>query len=134
MPRPPARDYPIGDYLARARATAPGRTAVVSVPEHRALTYAELDEVTDRVGNALLGLGLRPGDRLACWLRTCLPYLELYLAAAKAGIAIVPVNERFLAAEAGYLLADADARMLAVDSALAPEVDRPTFLVIAADR
>ena len=124
MPRPPARDYPIGDYLARARATAPGRTAVVSVPEHRALTYAELDEVTDRVGNALLGLGLRPGDRLACWLRTCLPYLELYLAAAKAGIAIVPVNERFLAAEAGYLLADADARMLAVDSALAPEVDR----------
>jgi fatty-acyl-CoA synthase len=118
------RDYPIGDYLARARATAPGRTAVVSVPEGRALTYAELDEVTDRVGNALLGLGLRPGDRLACWLRTGLPYLELYLAAAKVGIAIVPVNERFLAAEAGYLLADADARMLAVDSAFAAEVDR----------
>jgi hypothetical protein len=38
MPRPPVRDYPIGDYLARAHATAPGRTAVVSVPEHRALT------------------------------------------------------------------------------------------------
>ena len=63
------RDYPIGDYLARARAPAPARTAVVSVPEASALPYAELDEVSDRVGSALLGLGLRPGDRLACWLR-----------------------------------------------------------------
>jgi fatty-acyl-CoA synthase len=118
------RDYPLGDYLTRARATAPGRAAVVSVPERRSLTYAQLDELTDRVANALLGLGLRPGDRLACWLRTGTPYLELHLAAAKAGLAIVPVNERFLAPEAGYVLADSDARMLAVDSAFAPAVDQ----------
>ena len=99
------RDYPIGDYLARARATAPARTAVVSVPEGRALTYAELDEVTDRVGSALLGLGLGPGHRLACWLRTGLPYLELYLAAAKVGVVVVPVNERFLAADSAFAAA-----------------------------
>ena len=118
------RDYPIGDHLVRARATASGRVAVVGVPERRTLTYAELDEVTDRVGNALLGLGLRAGDRLAVWLRTGTPYLELYLAAAKAGIVVVPVNERFLAPEAAFVLADSGARMLAADGAFAAAVDQ----------
>jgi acyl-CoA synthetase (AMP-forming)/AMP-acid ligase II len=118
------RDYPLGDYLTRARATAPGRLAVVSVPERRTLTYAQLDEVTDRVANALLGLGLRRGDRLACWLRTGTAYLELYLGAAKAGVAIVPVNERFRATEAAYVLADCEARLLAADTAFAGEVEQ----------
>lgn len=75
-------------------------------------TYGELDDRTTRIANGLLGLGLVPGDRVATWMRDGFAYVEIYVAAAKAGLVVSPVNARLTASEAQYLLQDSDPRAL----------------------
>lgn len=75
-------------------------------------TYAELDLRTTRLANALLGTGLSRGDRVAAWMSDGFEYVEVYLAAAKAGLVVCPVNARLSTAEASYLMQDASVRAL----------------------
>ena len=75
-------------------------------------TYAELDDRTDRLANGLLALGLRPGDRVVAWMTDGFACIEVYLAAAKAGLVVCPLNSRLTAHEADYLLSDSDPRVI----------------------
>ena len=76
-----------------------------------AVTYRTFDDRTTRLANALLSVAF-PGERIAAWLPTGIEYLEVYAAAAKAGLVLVPVHERFTTGEATYLLDDSQARVL----------------------
>lgn len=111
----------VGDLVRLGARRSPDRVAV-KMREGRAVTYAELDERTDRLANALLGLGLSRGDRVGAWLGDCVEYVELYLALAKAGLIMVPVNARVRAAEASHPLVDAGARVLFFDGTIAGDV------------
>jgi fatty-acyl-CoA synthase len=75
-------------------------------------TYADLDNRTDRLANGLLALGLQPGDRIAPWMADGFALVELYLAAAKAGLVVSPINARLTPSEAEHLIRDSDPRML----------------------
>jgi acyl-CoA synthetase (AMP-forming)/AMP-acid ligase II len=107
----PVSAITVGTLVQLGAARSPGRVAVMT-PRGDTRTYAELDARTDRLANALLANGLGPGDRVAAWMEDCIEYVELYLAAAKAGLVVVPINARLLAAEAAYPLADSGARAL----------------------
>lgn len=63
--------------------------AVAVVAEQGSLTYAELDERTDRFGAGLLELGLRPGDRVIFQVTNRLETVVAWYACLKA--ALVPV-------------------------------------------
>lgn len=117
------RTYPrsVGDIIALGARRAPGRAAIKDRAGARR-TYAELHERSTRLANGLLGLGLRPGDRVAAWMEDCAEYVELYLACAKAGLVVCPVNARFTAAEAAYILQDSGARAIVWTSALEERV------------
>jgi len=56
---------------------------------NRAMTYRELNERCCRLGNALLGLGLKKGDRFAAIAYNCVEWMEIYGAAAKAGLRLM---------------------------------------------
>src|SRR5215831_15161582 len=56
------------------------------------VTYAELAEQVNRCGNALVGLGLAPGQRLLMVVKDCPEFFYLFWGAIKAGIVPVPVN------------------------------------------
>jgi fatty-acyl-CoA synthase len=101
----------VGELVRLGAARSPTRVAVAT-RTGAARTYAELDRRSDRLANALLGCGLAPGDRVAAWMEDCVEYVELYLAAAKAGLVMVPVNARLLAGEAAFHLEDSGARAL----------------------
>ncbi|MEJ2868925.1 AMP-binding protein [Actinomycetospora sp. OC33-EN08] len=103
----------VGAPLARARATAPGATAVVC--DGVELTYAELGARVRRLVGALAGLGLRRGDRVAVLGANGHRYLELYLAVPAAGLVIVPLNTRHSDPERCYAVADSGARVLVTD-------------------
>lgn len=87
-----------------------------------AITYAELERRTTRLANALLGKGLSAGDRIGLWLDDSLEYVECYFAAAKAGLVVVPINQRFKAAEARYQLERTAARALVFSGATVEHV------------
>src|SRR4051794_16332934 len=81
------------------------------------LTYAELDERSSRVAQALLGGGLGAGSRVAYLGRSAPEVIELLFAVAKIGAVIVPLNWRLSPRELAGVLADAQAPLLITDTA-----------------
>ena len=59
----------IGDLVAKGAVRFPDHTAVVF--KDTRLTTRELLERVHRLGNALLSLGLKKGDRVAALLNNC---------------------------------------------------------------
>ncbi len=102
--------------LRRALRVAPHARAVTCGEHH--LTYAELARRTRRLGAALRGLGLRPGDRVAVVGANCHRYVELYLGVPAAGLVLVPLNARHADPELRYALEDSGARVLFSDRAI----------------
>jgi acyl-CoA synthetase (AMP-forming)/AMP-acid ligase II len=89
----------------------------------RQLTYPELNRRVNRLAHSLLGLGLKKGDKLAVLLENSIEIVELFLATAKTGIVIVPINFRLTAAEVAYIAGNADARAFFVHDEFAGTVD-----------
>jgi fatty-acyl-CoA synthase len=111
----------IGEALARSVARNPEKTALTF--EGRSWTYAELDAAANRAANALLGLDLRKGDRVAAYGRNSDAYVVLWLACARAGLIHVPVNFALTGDELLYVLNQSGARALFYDPALRGAAD-----------
>lgn len=77
--------------------------------EHR-LDWREFDAHVRRVADTLLSLGLHKGDALALVLPNCLELMELYWAAARTGIVVVPLSPLLRGAGLLALLRDSGAR------------------------
>lgn len=80
-------DLPIAEEFHRVAAADPNRMAVIA--EEGALTYRELDELTDRLAVGLLGLGLRPGDRVIVQATNRIKTVVAWYGLLKAGL--IPV-------------------------------------------
>ena len=76
------------------------------------LSRQQLQSRANRIANALIGLGLTRGDRVAVLAKNCLDYPALYLGTAKAGIALVPLNYRLAPGEWTYIVNNAEAKLL----------------------
>jgi HIP---CoA ligase len=87
------------------------RTAVIT-ESGASWTYAELDARRIEAARALIGLGIRPGDRVAIWAQNCEEWIVAGLAVHAVGAAIVPINTRMKGEEAGYILQKSGARLL----------------------
>jgi long-chain acyl-CoA synthetase len=88
----------------------------------RSLTFAAVDERSNRFAGALTAAGLAPGDRVALLSWNRLEFVELAAGAAKAGVQMVPLNPRGSAAEHAALVERSGARALVADDALAERV------------
>ena len=84
-----------------------GRGAKAAIrTAHETVTYAQLAERVNRAGNALLGLGLKPGDRLLMVVKDCPAFFYLFWGAIKAGIVPVPPNTLLRSADYAYMIED----------------------------
>jgi acyl-CoA synthetase (AMP-forming)/AMP-acid ligase II len=78
------------------------------VDDRKQFSYGEINERVNRLGNALRELGLEQGDKIAIMAENCHQFVETYFAIAKAGLVVVPVNARFSAEEASYIINHSD--------------------------
>lgn len=76
------------------------------------ISFREFDRLTDRVGNALLELGLKPNDRVGILLPNGIDCLVAYYALAKAGLVRVPLNARDPIDSHHYKLSDSGCRAI----------------------
>lgn len=100
-----------------------GRGASVAIEcgeEH--VTYRQLAEHVNRLGNALRGLGLRIEERVLLILLDTPEFVYSFLGAIKAGIVAVPANTLLKPPEYEYMLKDSRARAVIVSEALLPQV------------
>ena len=89
----------------------------------RTLTFAQWNARACRLANALLGLGLKQGDRVAVLAYNRLEWMEIYIALAKAGLTAVPINFRLVTPEIRYIVEHCAARALIVQDDLASQVE-----------
>lgn len=96
-------------------------TAIIT--EDRTLTFAEAWDRGVRVANALIALGVEPGDRVAGLEDNNLGCVDLYLGAAIAGAVRVPLYPRNSGRAHRDMLAGTDCKVLMVDEVFRPEVE-----------
>ena len=102
------------DFLNITNAICPERDCMVF--ERKRQTYDQTNERVNRLANALAGLSVEKGDRIAVLQVNCNQYVESYFAAAKLGAIMVPLNFRANQDELGYMLDNAEAKFLLVGS------------------
>ncbi len=98
----------VGGLLATACRRYSSSTAIEAANGTR--TYGELLDRSARLANALIGLGLQPGDRVAAMLEDKAESLEVYVACAMAGFPVVHVNDRLKSAEVLHIVTDSEAK------------------------
>ncbi|MEV5707424.1 long-chain fatty acid--CoA ligase [Actinoallomurus sp. NPDC052274] len=100
----------LGRWIRDRARTTPRRTAIVFGDEE--VTYAELDDRSERLAAGLVARGLRRGDRVATLTDNRPEHAELFFACAKAGLVLVPLNVRLTVPELAYQVCDAEPAIL----------------------
>ena len=89
----------------------------------RSFTYPETNRRVNKLAHSLLSLGLTKGDKVAVLLENSIEIVEVFLATAKTGIIIVPINFRLVSAEVEYIVANSDAKAMIVHDEFTSTVD-----------
>ncbi len=87
------------------------------------VTYAELTERVNRSGNAMLALGLKPGDRLMMVVKDCPAFFYLFWGAIKAGVVPIPLNTLLRGADYAYMIEDSGCGLVVYSSEFAGEIE-----------
>ncbi|WP_431299798.1 malonate--CoA ligase [Tabrizicola sp. BL-A-41-H6] len=103
------------DILSRSITDA-AATAIETLAGDR-ITYADLVVRTGQMANALVGLGVKPGDRVAVQVEKSVEAIILYLATVRAGAVFLPLNTAYTVAEVAYFIGDAEPALFVCDPA-----------------
>ena len=102
----------IGLLLFNRAKLNPDREVYVDGQSGERLSFAQLNTRCNRIANALVNIGVKPGDRVAIALMNSAEFLEVYFAVAKIGGIIAPLNWRLVTDELGFILKDSGAGTL----------------------
>ena len=98
------RDETIFEALSEVAARYPAGEALVVRHQNAHLSYRELKDRVDETARGLVGLGLKPGDRIGVWASSCVEWVLLFLACARTGIVQVNVNPAYRSQDLGFVL------------------------------
>ena len=93
--------------LFRERFPPSPSSIFIESPDGQHYTYGDLERESARYARFLIGLGLKPGDRVAVQIEKSPAALFLYLGCLRAGLIYLPLNPAYCAAEIEYYLDDA---------------------------
>src|SRR5215470_4011188 len=105
--------YLLQQLLTEAAARLPHHLAVTA--DGCQLTYAELDQQSNKVARALLSLGVMPGDRVGLLAAKSADSVIGVYGALKAGACYVPLDPKAPAERLGYVVRDSGAAVILTD-------------------
>jgi fatty-acyl-CoA synthase len=108
-------------FLRYAEQQYPQKTAVVCGNER--FSYAQFADRVSRLAGGLRKAGVQPGDRVAFLSMNCHRLLEAYYGVIEAGGVLLPLNIRLSPGELAYIVNDAGARVLFLQSHFLPLVE-----------
>ncbi len=109
------------ELVAARAAERPGKLAL-DTGDAFALAYRGLIERSGQAANALVALGVKPGDRVAAQIDKSPDAIVLQLACLRAGAALLPLNTAYTLAELDYFLGDAEPALTLCRPELLPAV------------
>ncbi len=83
-------------------------------------SFTSLNAQVNRFANALRQAGVKPGDHVSVMLPNCSEFPFTWLALAKLGAVMVPVNIRYKVKDLQYILNDSDSTALVIHSDFLP--------------
>ncbi len=98
------------------------RPAIVFGDER--VSYRRLQERVSRIGNALVGLGVRPGDRVMLRMPNRPDFVATWLAIQKIGAVGVSTMPMLRARELAYIVDDAEVKLVVVAADLVAELEQ----------
>ncbi|MFJ9781187.1 ATP-dependent acyl-CoA ligase [Amycolatopsis sp. NPDC101161] len=101
----------LAQLVTRAAALWPDRTAWVFDHLDRTFTFADVDRESARIAAALAERGIGPGDRVAVMLRNQPEFPLTWLALAKIGAQLVPVNTNYQEFDGAHVLRHSGAKL-----------------------
>jgi benzoate-CoA ligase len=114
-----AREYNAAEQLLARHA---GRAEKIAyIDDAGSCTYGELTRRVNRFASALLGMGVRPEERVMIAMLDTIDWPVAFLGAIKAGVIPVAANTLLTTADYAYMLEDSRARALFVSQALLPQ-------------
>jgi len=113
----------IGGFLAKRAKLSPKLEALYDVANNLRLNYTEFDERVDRAANMIAALGLKKGGRVALLMMNSIEFVESFLACAKLGLVVVPLNWRLVPDELEFILKDSGSTVLIFGGEFTANVD-----------
>ena len=113
---------PLYHFLEESARRIPRNPAVMLAAHNfsSVFTYRQVDLLANRFANALIWLGVRPGDRVAIQLPNFPQYVFGFYGALKAGAAVVPINPLYKSQELATVLKNARAKVILTLSRFVP--------------
>jgi len=108
----------LGDLVERQARSKPDKTALHFQGEQ--VAYGELDRRINRVANALVGLGVGKGDRVAVQIGNRPDFIYSYYGITRTGAVLVPLNVMYKAGEVEYIANDSGIKAIICDAPLYP--------------
>ncbi|MET3527785.1 acyl-CoA synthetase [Phenylobacterium koreense] len=99
-------------YLADHARLTPDKPAIISADTGQAVTFAELNERSNRFAQFLYAQGLRRGDHIAVLMENNLSFMEPIWAAFRSGLYVTTINRYLPPDEAAYIANDCGAKAL----------------------
>ena len=113
------------------------QATAIETADGEAISYGDLVGRTGRMANALAGLGVKPGDRVAAQVEKSVEAIILYLATVRAGAVFLPLNTGYTPSEIDYFIGDATPAVFVCDpgraDALKEAADRAGARVVTLD-
>jgi acyl-CoA synthetase (AMP-forming)/AMP-acid ligase II len=100
----------VDDFITYWAKETPNTAALTFLD--RSHSYLELESLTNKVANMLLGAGLVKGDRIAWIGKNSDLYFLLFFGAARLGVVIAPIGWRLAPAEWAFILNDTKAKLV----------------------
>lgn len=102
----------VPEMLERAVQDAPDKEAVYDLT--RRLTYTQLQEEVERTAEALVAMGIAPGDRVGVALPNWHETVQLYFAISRIGAIAVPFNPKYRSYEMQHILKNSGSKLVFV--------------------
>ena len=125
-------EYPVADIVSLFRAAAeefPDNTAVIF--KDTALTYRQVDEISERIAGYLRSQGVGRGSVVSILIPRCEYMVIASLGALKSGAAYQPLDPSYPAERLSFMMLDAACKLLIADESLldkVPEYKGPVLL------
>lgn len=111
------------DSILHKNAADPGCSDKVAlICGDNTLNYAQLNQQVNRLGNALMDLGIARGDRVGILGRNSDTYVLIYFALARIGAVAVPINFWYKSQEICYTLKQSGSSALIADGQFAEAI------------
>lgn len=114
------KDRSFVDIFRDNAAAMPSRTAIQFYGKE--ISYAQLDEWSDRFAGWLTLHGVSSGDRIGLFMPNCPQFIVLMLGTLKAGAVHVPINPMFKRSELEHEVDDAEIKIIVGTDDLLPIV------------